>query len=1525
MEDETINDLQLGINQIARERALRVLDYLGDLYTVKFPAVYAIDDYREIQLPKSRFESAQSVEVGDVDGSWLRISRPEFPIAPKPLSSLCGWIVGTITSDWRPSVIHPDETLRRLIQLLETPHNRAGKPVEIADLTDSELTELGFENEDATTLAVRSLDAQAELVEMTQRAQEWYSSSVEPWQTRYKEVAATRNLFDTFFDLRGRLEREGDIVELVWGFGWLKWTTRISFGEAKINYPLLTTEISISWDQDSNVLLVTPNNPLELDLRWIHGIDVSDRESLREEEKHIATYGLDPWNDDLREELQRVARAINYGGVLKVDDLPSPPDDTAVIDPDQWMIFLRRRQPNFQQYVEDLRNLYTDPEVKVPPAFAAVVTDEPSLFDQVDPYAYINAEDENASPGPLPIQKMLLPLPSNEEQELILRFAMSKAGVTAQGPPGTGKSHTIANLVCHFLAHGKRVLVTAEKEQALKVLLDKIPADIRDLCVSIIGNDARSRLQLRDSVSRIAGVATETVDASKISRLEGELESLSEKIAQLMNEQRQAREAEITAPPLPSPHGGPSPWTPSSAAQWLSERADDYRGIQDSLGIDTCPPLTDTEFEELCELLKHVPEEDRTDALQALPDSESLPTVALLLRQWQERREIQTVLKSMGTVRQENSKDVELSRDLLEELARELDEWATWLTYAQGSWLQSVISDARDELRSQPWRDFCEHFDADTKEIANELRRLSEYEISTPDSISELKEVLEQSLARVQDGKRAGKRFDRRSSEALAACRIDGRNPVTENDFRILLRYLKILELRRRLRTRWTNLPLAPGAPELGDSTPIERVLYSPRQQIGGALNWKTSASPELTKRVIGIGLVPQGMWSPATLRRAVADVRILRQEIALRELDSKLGILRDTLEAGVKANGSSHVWRELLGALDQEDGQAWSAATRETERLRVLAPNAQRLFELINSLRTVAPHFANTLQTSEKVLSVPLSQAWHWRQVETWLDELLSSVDTGKLQLEIERLTLQRRRVISDLVTSKAWASVIESIDDRRRSALNNFVTANAKLGKGKGKYAPRWEQEIRAALDRAKDAVPVWIMPIHRVIASFRPTAEPPFDVIIVDEASQVSLLNLPILGLARQAIVVGDERQTSPENVGLDLQITHQMIDRHLISIVDRATRFDVNNSLYDLSRQQFPKVVQLREHFRCLPRIIEFSSDQWYEGQIIPLRDRPPKPGWKPLGSVFVKNGARRPNDDVNVQEAKAVCALIESMIADEDYTGMNFGVVTLLGKGQARYIQDQLLDRLGPAVIDERRIRCGEPAGFQGDERDIIILSMVIAHDPERRIGAMTKETDERRINVAASRAANQMWIVHSVMPNDLHPEDPRRKLLEHCLSEADEERRARQEKATDSQFERDVLRMILNAGYTEVTTQYEVGKFRIDIVIEGPEQRLAVECDGDTWHGPDRWEYDRNRQSVLERAGWTFVRIRGSAFYHDRQRALEPLWDRLEELGIPKGDWPGTTTDHKIRRIWPLDFSESSSEFNGTTEMGSLI
>ena len=288
-------------------------------------------------------------------------------------------------------------------------------------------------------------------------------------------------------------------------------------------------------------------------------------------------------------------------------------------------------------------------------------------------------------------------------------------------------------------------------------------------------------------------------------------------------------------------------------------------------------------------------------------------------------------------------------------------------------------------------------------------------------------------------------------------------------------------------------------------------------------------------------------------------------------------------------------------------------------------------------------------------------------------------------------------------------------------------------------------------------------------------------------------------------------------------------------------------------------------------------------------MITLRDRSPAPGWAPLRTTFVPDGSRD-GRDINEREASTVVNLVGELIANPSYADMTFGVVTLLGKAQSPRILELLFDRLGPDIIEERDIRVGEPSVFQGDERDVIIISTVV--DATGRIGAMNKRSDERRINVAASRAKNQLWIVHSVPPEDFPKDDPRAELIRHCMNPTENESsNALLEQKCESQFERDVLRQILDRGYTRVRAQHEVGRKRIDLVIEGPNASLAIECDGDAWHGPEQWDDDRIRQQKLERAGWTFERIRGSAFYRNPKTALNELWARLDELDIPTGDW----------------------------------
>jgi hypothetical protein len=83
-----------------------------------------------------------------------------------------------------------------------------------------------------------------------------------------------------------------------------------------------------------------------------------------------------------------------------------------------------------------------------------------------------------------------------------------------------------------------------------------------------------------------------------------------------------------------------------------------------------------------------------------------------------------------------------------------------------------------------------------------------------------------------------------------------------------------------------------------------------------------------------------------------------------------------------------------------------------------------------------------------------------------------------------------------------------------------------------------------------------------------------------------------------------------------------------------------------------------------------------------------------------------------------------------------------------------------------------------------------------------------------------------------------------------------------------------------------VTPEFPAGAYSIDLVVTGNGNRLAIECDGEQFHGPEKLQEDLERQAILERLGWTFVRIRGSLFFRDEDRALQPVFRRLQELNI---------------------------------------
>jgi very-short-patch-repair endonuclease len=245
------------------------------------------------------------------------------------------------------------------------------------------------------------------------------------------------------------------------------------------------------------------------------------------------------------------------------------------------------------------------------------------------------------------------------------------------------------------------------------------------------------------------------------------------------------------------------------------------------------------------------------------------------------------------------------------------------------------------------------------------------------------------------------------------------------------------------------------------------------------------------------------------------------------------------------------------------------------------------------------------------------------------------------------------------------------------------------------------------------------------------------------------------------------------------------------------------------------------------------------------------------------------------------------------------------VISLIGSEQAEYIRARLSETVGEELMQRHSILCGDSATFQGTERDIVFLSMVadVAHKT-----ALTMLRYEQRFNVAVSRGRDRVILVRSVRREDLHPSDLKARLIAHFENPMPLiAQRANEElDVCESEFERELMRRLLERGYR---VQGQVGSlgFRIDMVVDdGKGRRLAVECDGDRFHGPEQWRQDMRRQRVLERVGWRFWRCFASSFYRDPDGVTSELFDMLTRMGIePVGNMERKSssrqyTEHRI-------------------------
>jgi very-short-patch-repair endonuclease len=1353
----------------------------------------------------------------------------------------------------------------------------------------------------------------------------------EPWRAAWDEWAAqelrdrpARALYKELFGAYTAVTSQPEETELVLGVGCLAWSPA---GHDRVRRHLLTVAATVTFDEATGAVSVVADparDGLTLELDMLdpalspapdHRADIVER--ARDHEAHPLS------REEAGDLLRRLANSLAPDA--RYDDSDRPPVIGQIpVVAFAPAIVLRRRS----------RLGLADVFDQISAAIAGSGVVPAGLLPLVDPDRPPPAEPDPTPGGMVDVDgETVLPLPLNAEQLEIIRRVDRQAQTLVQGPPGTGKTHLAAALISHLLAQGKRVLVTAQTDRALKEVRAKLPDEIKPLAVAVVGSDRSDMADLKVAVEGISSRSDEGDPETLATRTQRLVDDALAEIDELRR-----RRAELRQRLLDARAGDVAERSFAGYAGTLAALASRYEHDAGTHGwlrahvtpsVDGSSPLTDDEGALwLARLRDDTLEHDGPEAARRLVNLSGLPVpeefAELLDRyaaaaagfaavgDWAAHPAFDAVCGLEPGVRA----DVQQRMTLL---ARQIGEFE----HRREPWMAAALSDVRTG-RGAMWTARAEQIKHLLDGAYASLRRLPPAvrvaiaDVADRASLAALAQhlldhVREHGPVKVNpDGSAKIGTFASKavksSARLFSDVRVDGRQPVTDQQLTTVLLSLDVDKHLDALDRAWPADVVIPQ-----EDTPQERYQWHLTEWT--VLNGLLSVGQEILaeqKRFTSLSL-PHPDWSD--LDSIVGYARLVDAAAAhdgQKGAAAPLQRIAETTAAARRWTDAAPVCAALDDAVSSMDRAAYAAAYWRTRRLYEVRGAIAERDTLTARVAAAAPDLARAVTASARddawMARLPsLATAWDWARLGAWI-LTQTTEDPNELlrQLDVADDTL--RRVVERLTATRAWSQALAPgrLTGRVRADLGQYVLLVRRFGKTGGKFAAQRQREIRTAMDRCREAVPVWIMPIYRIAEQLR-VAENMFDVVIVDEASQAGLEATFLQYLAPKIVVIGDDKQVSPSAVGVEQQPLRDLARQYLGDNRYAETWQDPKLSLFDAATIWYGSKKTLVEHRRCVPEIIEFSNRIAYEPEgirLVPVRqiraDR-----LEPVKAVHVTDGyeAGGSGSKVNRPEAQAIVEQIEKCLADPRYEGKTFGVISLLGPRQAKVINDMLLERVPPEDWTARDLRCGDAAAFQGSERDVVFLSMVSAPEPGQRMGALTVDANVQRYNVAASRAKDQMWVFHTVRLDQLtNVEDMRRALLDYCYHGVrglrldssgqvsglvPEDRRV---DPFDSLFEQRVHNRIVERGYT-VIPQYDAMGYRIDLVVVGSKGSLAVECDGDYWHGPDQYAADLARERDLRRNGWEFFRIRESAFYVDQPAVLSQLWATLDELEIRPASW----------------------------------
>lgn len=401
--------------------------------------------------------------------------------------------------------------------------------------------------------------------------------------------------------------------------------------------------------------------------------------------------------------------------------------------------------------------------------------------------------------------------------------------------------------------------------------------------------------------------------------------------------------------------------------------------------------------------------------------------------------------------------------------------------------------------------------------------------------------------------------------------------------------------------------------------------------------------------------------------------------------------------------------------------------------------------------------------------------------------------------------------------------------------------------------------------------EAFPCWCVTTYAISGSL-PMKPGLFDVAIIDEASQCDIAScFPILFRAKRAVVVGDDKQLP------HLSFLEKAKEQSFFSQYGIPDKYQLmwrfrTNSMFDLANYYSMNPVLLDEHFRSLPPIINFSNQEFYGDRIRIMRRN--NNDIKSLELIEVPDGKVDFDATRNLPEVEAVVAKLHELIIEDERKNpenpVSIGIISPF-RAQVEQLKVAVTRVLSEHMIRKHKIEIGTAHTFQGDERDIILMSWAFASNSFPQ--SLTFLQKPNLFNVAITRARYRLINFVSKNPKELSDGLFRHYLnyvqeyeARHKLIENDE----LDENIYKNSFEKEIATTIRELGY-KVQAGVEVAGFSLDLLVD---DKIAIEVDGVT----DQMRpssTNAKKQSILERSGFKINRITYREWQYSQKACLD--------------------------------------------------